>query len=169
MIRYNTLGNTQDEIADRGKKGMHAMAQKLVKLYKANREMIFYLFFGGATTVVNWGFYGLMVRLLGCSITVSNAAAWVVAVIFAFFTNKAWVFQSRSWRPQQVLREAVPFLGARVFSGLLEIALVPLLFQLGLTQSLFNIEGFAAKVLVSVFVIALNYVFSKLFVFRRGE
>jgi len=128
-----------------------------------------YLFFGGATTFVNWFVYGLMVRLAGFPIAVGNITAWVTAVIFAFITNKVWVFQSRSWRPLLVLREGSAFLGARIVSGLVELVGVPFLFQLGLNYPLFGIEGFAAKVIVSIIVVILNYIFSKLFIFRPGK
>lgn len=142
------------------------MRQRLAKLYKLHREKLHYLFFGGATTLVNWCVYALLVRLGGRSVETGNTIAWAVAVVFAFVTNKLWVFESRSWRPKLVLREAAAFLGARAVSGLVELAGVPLLVRLGLGYPLLGIEGFAAKAVVSVAVIILNYIFSKLFVFR---
>ena len=143
--------------------------KKILLLYKAHSEVINYLFFGGATTFVNWCVYGLAVRLAGFSITIGNVIAWIMAVIFAFVTNKTLVFQSRSWRPLLVLREGSAFLGARIVSGIVEITGVPFLYRAGLDYPLLGIEGFAAKVTVSVIVIVLNYIFSKLFIFRRGK
>ena len=133
------------------------------------REMVNYLFFGAATTFVNWSVYGLAVRFAGFSVTVGNVIAWVVAVVFAFMTNKIWVFESRSWQPLLVLREGSTFLGARIFSGFVEIAGVPLLYRIGLNYPLLGIEGFTAKVVVSVIVIVMNYIFSKLIIFRREK
>jgi uncharacterized membrane protein YfhO/putative flippase GtrA len=144
-----------------------AVFAALIVWKKIPREMVFYLFFGAATTFINWCVYGLAVRFAGFSITAGNVIAWVAAVVFAFITNKIWVFQSRSWQPPVLLREGSAFLGARIFSGLVEIAGVPILYRIGLNYPLLGIEGFAAKVVVSVIVIVLNYFFSKLIIFRR--
>jgi len=144
-----------------------AVFAALIVWNKLSRELVSYLFFGGATTFVNWCVYGLAVRYMGLSVTAGNAIAWIVAVVFAFITNKIWVFKSRSWQPLLVLREGGAFLGARIVTGLVEIAGVPLLYRIGLNYPLLGIEGFAAKVSVSVIVIILNYVFSKLVIFRR--
>jgi len=131
--------------------------------------MFSYLFFGAATTLINWSLYSLLVHLAGVGITVGNAVAWIGAVIFAFFTNKIFVFKSRSWQPLLVLREGGAFLGARAVSGLIELTGVPALYHLGFNYLLFGIEGFAAKVTVSVIVIILNYHFSKFVIFRRKK
>ena len=133
---------------------------------KKQREIISYLFFGGLTTLANFVVYIFFVHLIGLGITAGNAFAWVVAVFFAFVTNKLWVFQSKSWMAKQVLREAGSFLGARITTGILDMIGVPLLFYIGLRYPLFGIEGFAAKSIITVLVIILNYVFSKAFVFR---
>ena len=74
----------------------------------------------------------------------------MIAVAFAYVTNKLFVFDSKSWKASVVLREAVAFVGARVFTGLLEIAVPTLLFKIGLDQAAFGIEGFAAKAVTSV-------------------
>ena len=145
------------------------MLKKIIAFYKAHQELINYLFFGGLTTIVNWGAYSFMVHLAGFPITLGNVVAWAVAVIFAFITNKLWVFKSRSWQPLLVLREGGSFLGARIISALVEIGGMPALYYLGLKYPLFGIEGFLAKVIVSVIVIILNYFLSKLFVFRRKK
>ena len=134
---------------------------------KNYKELISYLFMGVATTFVNWGVYSLMVSLAGISITISNACAWIISVIFAYITNKIWVFHSRSWHISVVLRESISFFGARVISGLIDIAGVPLLFNLGLNYPLFGIEGFTAKVSISIIILSLNYIFSKFFIFRK--
>jgi putative flippase GtrA len=95
--------------------------------------------------------------------------AWIAAVLFAYVTNKLWVFRSYNWEIRFVLREAVLFISARILTGIFEIVSVPLLVKLGLSQTLFGVKGMWAKVLVSVVVMILNYVFSKLIVFRKKE
>lgn len=132
-------------------------------------EIIRYLVMGGLTTVVSWGTYALFARNLGMGITVSNILSWVCAVIFAYLTNKVWVFHSYSWKIGFVLREVALFFSARLATGVIEMAGVPLLVKAGLNQKLFGVKGMLAKVAVSVLVVILNYVFSKLIIFRKRE
>lgn len=154
--------------------------EKCMELLKKYHEMVAYLFWGVMSTIVSWGSYSIFALLLknltseillfgiGMSMTVavSNLLSWVCAVAFAFVTNKLWVFQSRSWKKSVFLPELGKFLSARIITGVMEIVLVPLLVSLGLSQTIFGIEGIVAKILVSVLVVILNYVFSKLFIFK---
>lgn len=142
--------------------------QKIIQLIQKYKELVMYFIFGVATTLVNWVAYSLLVRTDVISMTVSNAIAWFVAVVFAFVTNKIFVFESRTWKPVEVWKEVVKFFGARMATGILEIVGLPFLYYLGVKQSLFGVEGFVAKIFVSVIVMILNYVFSKIFVFRAG-
>ncbi len=132
------------------------------------RELIVYFIVGCLTTLVNWVVYAAGVEVFHLRISIANGIAWVVAVAFAYITNKIWVFQSRQWNVSFVLREAGLFVSARILTGILEIAGVPLLVKAGLDQSLFGVRGMWAKVIVNVAVLILNYVFSKLVVFRSG-
>ena len=95
--------------------------------------------------------------------------SWICAVLFAFVTNKIWVFDSKSWRPSVALKELGLFVVSRLISGVIEIAGVPLLIWFGIDQTIFGIEGMVAKVLISVIVVILNYVFSKLFIFKSKK
>ncbi len=133
------------------------------------REVFRYLVMGGFTTLVSWGTYALLARNLGMGITVSNILSWVCAVIFAYLTNKVWVFHSYSWKVGFVLREVALFISARLVTGVIEMAGVPLLVKAGLNQKLFGVKGMLAKVAVSILVVILNYVFSKLIIFRKKE
>ena len=125
------------------------------------RQVGLYLFFGVTTTAVNWLIYTPLQGILG--MTAANALAWLGAVLYAFVTNKLFVFESRggAW-----VQEGLKFFGARIFSGLLEIFLPTALFGLGLNMPLLTVEGGVAKALVSVLIIVLNYVTSKFLVFR---
>lgn len=129
------------------------------------RQMLVYLVVGGMTTFVNWAIYALCVDGLG--ITLANGIAWIGAVIFAFVTNKQLVFESKTWKTKVVLREGLLFVSGRIVTGVLEIVLVPALVGLGLNQTIFGITGMVSKVLVSILVLTLNFVFSKLFIFKR--
>lgn len=135
------------------------------KFYQKQKEIILYFTYGALTSLVNVLLYAILVDRLG--ITVSNAIAWFAAVVFAFVTNKLFVFKSKKWRSKNTLREAVTFLGARIFSGALEIVLPTVLFYIGLDYDLFGVKGFLAKIIVSIIVIILNYVLSKTLIFRK--
>ena len=154
----------------------------LKKLFDKYREIIAYLFWGVMTTLVNWMSFILLsklfegaeewtVRLLGrefsMTLLIVNGLSWVIAVLFAFVVNKLWVFESKSWDRKTAWPEFIKFLSARVVTGIFEIAAVPALAAVGMNGALFGTEGMVAKVVVSVFVVIMNYVFSRLFVFKR--
>jgi len=146
------------------------MKEKILSLIKKYRELISYVFFGAATTFVNFAVYTLCVSVIGIdSLTAANLISWVFAVTFAFFTNKLFVFKSASFAPHTVLREGIAFFASRVLSGAVEVFLPEPLVWLGLDAALFGVEGSLAKLVVSVAVIILNYVFSKLLVFRKKK
>ena len=145
------------------------MIKKLCEKY---REIIAYLFWGIMTTVVSWGSYSLFVIILPESkyeVAIANTLSWITAVLFAFITNKIRVFRSRSFRPSVVFKELWRFVASRLVTGVIELAGVPLLVKIGLDQKIFGIDGLFAKVIVSIIVVILNYVFSKLFVFKNTE
>ena len=147
---------------------------------KRSKEIISYLFWGVMTTIVSWVTYSASALLLkGITwqisifnlnmpmvVFVSNIISWIFAVSFAFVTNKMWVFQSKSWGKEQWIAECVKFVSARIATGIFEIVAVPLIFAVGINQSIFGVEGLAAKIVISVIVIILNYVLSKVFVFK---
>lgn len=160
---------------------------KIKGLFVKYKEIILYIIFGVLTTLVNWvtywlveplissGMHGdeLMFSLFGMDITyttfaifLANFIAWVAGVAFAFVTNKIWVFESKSWKPSVAFKEFWLFVAARLITGVLEWFGVPLLVAIGLNQKIFGVDGFAAKIIVSVIVVILNYVFSKLIIFK---
>lgn len=139
------------------------------KLFLKYREIIMYLIFGVSTTLVNWIVYTLLVSIANTDVTPANGIAWFAAVIFAYITNKLYVFESKIWKVTVLAHEIISFFGARIASGVFEIFLPELLMKIGLDQAIFGIEGFAAKLVVSVLVIVLNYIFSKLFVFKNKK
>lgn len=103
----------------------------------------------------------------------ANIISWVCGVLFAFVTNKLWVFNSRSWKPGLVFAELGKFVLARLITGVIEWFGHPLLISLGLNQTINvfgkELEGFWAKIVISVIVVILNYVFSKLMVFKNKD
>ena len=128
---------------------------------KRHVVVLSYLFFGGLTTAVNYIVYLPCYNLLELSASVSNVIAWVVAVAFAFLTNKPFVFKSYDWSAKTVLPELTKFVGCRVGSGVLETAI------LFLTVDLLQWNGNWMKLITSVLVVILNYFGSKFLVFRK--
>ncbi|MCD8117737.1 MAG: GtrA family protein [Oscillospiraceae bacterium] len=143
--------------------------QKLKALIVKYREAISYLIFGGLTTLVSLGTYALFVGGLGLPVTGGNVLSWICAVAFAFVTNKLWVFRSERRGLAAWLLEAVKFVAGRLATGAVELFGLPLLMHLGLDQTILGIEGAAAKVVVTVVVIILNYFISKFIVFRKQK
>lgn len=140
---------------------------------KKQSEIISYLFWGVCTTVVSWGSYTLLMFCLDdfqilavMSVLISNIFSWVCAVIFSFVTNKIFVFKSKSWKKDIFIQEAVKFVTTRFVTGVLEIILVPVLVFLGLDQKVLGIDGMLSKIVVSILVVVLNYICSKIFIFK---
>lgn len=146
---------------------MEQMRGKIKAIFQKYREQIMYLIFGGLTTIINWLVYVLLVTV-GQDIEVTNVIAWLVAVLFAYVTNRAFVFQCKATNKKEVFKEFVRFFGSRVATGIVEIIGFPVLYRIGLNQELLGIDGFLAKITVSVAVIILNYVCSKVIVFRKS-
>ena len=134
---------------------------KLLSLLKKHQEIISYLFFGGMTTVVNYIIYLPCYNLLHLSGALSNTVAWVVAVAFAYLTNKPFVFKSNDWSAKTVIPELAKFVGCRIGSGLAETAII------FITVDLLSFNGNIIKIITSILVVILNYVASKLVVFRK--
>lgn len=153
------------------------MMNKIKDLWVKYKEIIMYLIFGVATTAVNWVVYSLLMQVAlvhapgsdDVKMTVSNVIAWIAAVVFAFVTNKLWVFESKSWALKVATREFVSFVASRLATGVIEWFGPLLLFKIGLDQDLFGVKGFVAKIVCSVLVVILNYVFSKLLVFTKKK
>ena len=139
------------------------MIKKIKHLVHKHWDILSYLFFGVLTTAVNYLIYLPCYNWLDCSASVSNAIAWVGAVIFAYLTNKPFVFQSHDWSLKVVGPELVKFVGCRIGSGVLETAI------LFVTVDLLKWDGNLWKIVTSVLVVILNYVGSKLLVFRKKK
>lgn len=139
------------------------MGKTLIALWKKYRPVLSYLIFGVLTTVVNYAVYLPLYNWIHLSAAFSNAAAWVVAVAVAFVTNKQYVFCSRDWSVRTVARELPGFVGCRVGSGLMETAII------FITVDTLGWNGNLMKIFTSVLVLVLNYVGSKLIVFRKPK
>ena len=135
------------------------MLETLIKKL-LHRETITYLIAGVLTTILNIVvFKGC--NLMGIQYLISNVIAWIVAVIFAFVVNKLYVFQSKSWASGIVRKEFAAFISCRLLSLAFDM-----LFML-VTVSYFHMNEDLAKILSNCFVVVMNYVASKLFIFKN--
>ena len=139
------------------------MVEKLLKIWKKHESVFVYLIFGVLTTLVNYIAYFLCYNLMQMSGVVSNAISWVVAVLFAFFTNKPFVFKSNDWSLPVTMQEFVRFVGCRVGSGLLETGII------FLTVDCMHWNGHVIKLACSVMVVIINYVASRFLVFVKAK
>lgn len=136
--------------------------------YTKNKEMLLYLFFGVLTTVVSFltaGFSKVLLESMGSSkdlvSTVSTVFSWICAVTFAYITNRIWVFSSTANGAKAIFSEAASFYGGRVFTLLVEMGMM------WLGYSLMGFNYWVTKIIANVVVLILNYVISKLVVFRK--
>jgi len=137
------------------------LIQKIRTLLEKHYDILVYLVFGVLTTAVNYLVYLPCYNLLHLSAAVSNVIAWAGAVAFAYLTNKPFVFRSHDWSAKTVIPELTRFVGSRIASGGLETAII------FLTVDCMNWNGNIMKLVTSVLVVIINYIASKLLVFRK--
>lgn len=126
------------------------------------REQLLYLLFGALTTLVNLvSFY--LCDLCGMATLLSTALAWVLSVLFAYLTNRRWVFESRVQGFAPVMKEMGEFFLCRGLSGLMDMGIMALF------ADALGFNKMVVKILSNVLVIILNYVASKLVIFRKAD
>ena len=135
-----------------------SLRRKIWDLYRKYLEVINYLVVGGLTTFISIFVYGLCSRLFNLELISSNIISWIVAVLFAYYTNKIFVFRSKG----KSFKEFISFVGSRVITLLLDTALM-LLFV-----NVINMNDLIAKVIVQIVVIVGNYIISKMIVFKKS-
>ncbi|MGN0571011.1 MAG: GtrA family protein [Candidatus Fimenecus sp.] len=147
--------------------------QKIKDLLKKYREIILYVLFGGLTTVINYIIYFACTEGLHIGWSPATLFAWIGAVLFAYVTNRIWVFESRAKGFRAVSYEFVKFIGARLLSlGLEWLTLKLLIDTLHMDTFLWHdlpLGEFLAKTIAQILVIIANYVFSKWIVFRKNK
>ena len=129
----------------------------------AMREGIAYLIFGVLTTLVDYVISNALFYIAGMPSIPAETIAWVAAVLFAFVTNKWWVFNSHTLVPSEVWKEFVSFVVCRIATFLFNLA------ALFVMVDLMKMEFFICKLLISVVVVILNYVFSKILIFAKKK
>lgn len=128
------------------------------------REIILYLIFGVLTTAANIAVYFICSRFLYLEVIGSNITAWLLSVLFAYLTNRKFVFKSKTEGFSSVLKECMNFFLGRLGTGILDTVIM------FVSVDLLAFNDVIMKVLSNIIVIVLNYLISKLLVFRtKGE
>ncbi len=136
--------------------------EPLRKLYYKYESAVLYLFFGAVTTAVSIGTQYLSIYL-GAGTKLATTISWVCSVTVAFFTNKVWVFRSGSFEKKLFLREAAQYYGARLVSYFLELGFMIL------TVDVLLLNPYAMKLIAQIFVLTVNYLFSRFVIFRKNK
>lgn len=123
---------------------------------RLDKELFWYVVFGVLTTAVNIVVYYIFSRL-GVNYLISNVLAWFFSVLFAYITNRRWVFESKS---SDILRECGLFFAGRIFSGVVDTGLMWLFIDI------LSLGDMVSKIVIQVIVVILNYVISKWVVFK---
>ena len=141
--------------------------KKIWDLYKKHREVISYLFWGGVAFVLSMVLFWLFNSKFGMGEVLANTVDWIIVVIFAFFTNKIFVFRSKAGSAAAFGKEFVSFIIARLFTLFLEDAII----WIGCNKLGFNSElgSLVVKLIGQFVVIVTNYILSKLIVFRNKD
>ena len=137
------------------------MVSNIKELIIKYKFIILYGIFGVLTTVINIGVYGVLYSGLGVSNVISNVIAWVISVLFAFITNKLWVFESKSFNFKSFVKELGSFTVCRVATGVLDLVIM------FVGVDLLKGPAIILKIASNIIVIILNYVMSKIFVFKK--
>lgn len=136
------------------------MYMSLRKLWNKYKDIIPYAFFGVCTTAVNVVVYWVCAHLLNWSVMPSTIFAWVAAVLFAYLTNRRWVFHSEAKTSKDITKEIIAFFGCRLATGVFDWV------GMFIFVDLFGLNDVLVKFAANIFVIILNYIASKFLIFR---
>lgn len=142
---------------------MKQAIEKIKELVKKHEELIKYLIIGVLTTVINYRIFAVLVKGVNIDIHTSNIIAWIVSVIFAYFTNKLFVFESKSFKLKVIVKEVISFGAARILSLLLEELI------LYIFVNIFRMNELVIKLIANVIVIIINYILSKFIIFKKDS
>ena len=126
-----------------------------------NNRVLRYIYYGGLATLVNLGTYGILRHFLGLNVTVANVISVATAILFAYYTNSRFVFETKSATVRERFPEFVKFVSARLSTMVVEVGGVWLM------ADVLHINDYLAKFVIQFIVLALNYVFSKVLVFKN--
>lgn len=133
----------------------------MLELIKKYEEIILYVFFGVCTTLVNILVYYIFSHIFNLGTIISTVIAWILSVLFAYITNKIWVFKSKSWDKNVLFKEMISFFSCRLLTGLLDIGIMYIFVDI------LKFNDIIIKVISNIIVIIINYIASKLVIFSK--
>ena len=133
------------------------------KLYEKYKDLIPYAFFGVCSTLVNIAAYWVFARLLGLAVVPASVLAWVCAVLFAYLTNRKWVFHSEASTRREIGREIAAFYACRIATGIVDWA------GMYIFVDLLGWNDLVMKIVLNLLVIILNYGASRLVIFKKRK
>ena len=125
------------------------------------KHIVFYLIFGILTTIINIFVYMLCTPILKMPVMLGTIIAWIIAVAFAYITNKIWVFEGDTKGKKEILKELISFFLCRFMTGLIDLGCM-LIFV-----DILKMNDMIIKIFANIIVIIFNYVASKCFVFKK--
>ncbi len=132
-----------------------------VSLFIKHKEVCMYILFGGLTTLINLIVYDLLTEKAGVSILLATLVSWIISVLFAFVTNKLFVFESKNYSSSAWIKEGIKFFSARLFSlGIEEVFML-------VCCNLLHFNDKICKILAQALIAILNYFLGKLVVFEK--
>lgn len=133
------------------------------RYFNKYKEMILYIFFGGCTTLMNIVAYYISTRFFDIDYKYSTIIAWCISVLFAYVTNRIYVFKSKNTTIKSIIYEVITFIGCRILSGILDFVIMYVFIDLIKLDDLF------IKIISNIIVIAFNYVASKILIFKKMQ
>lgn len=156
------MANKHDgDVFDRimGLPGLRAFAVP----YRRYKSILLYLFFGGVSLGINIALFIVLVNIMDMDTLVSNAVCWTVCVFFQFFTNRTWAFDGHVDSGREFIKQMISFFGSRGFTLLVEETILAIFVQK------LSYNATVVKIFAQVITIVLNYILSKMVIFRKKE
>ena len=153
-----------DKIEEAGLKILEKIGLKFVAdWYIKHQEGMRYLIFGGLSTFINIIIFALCIKILSLPTTISNVIAWIITVLFAYITNKIYVFKEKKDNIKELVEECISFFAARVLTLIIET------FLLWILIDKLHYNEIIMKIISNILGIILNFIFSKTFIFKKNK
>ncbi len=158
-----------DKIEEFGLKILEKIGlKKIAEIYRKHKEGMRYLIFGALTTIVNILVYAIFAKIIlntmqnnELRVNISEIIAFIAGVIFAYVTNKLYVFNSKTTGAKNLIKEIVSFTSCRIFTEIISLLMMNMAVW-------FSINDLFMKIVANIVVIILNFVFSKLIIFKKN-